>query len=269
MKKLKRSVLYHKLLRLHFIVRKRKLLLFSATLIVFILLIVCTSLFAFYGSTSEGRVLGTRTFRPYTRAKSTSIVSPIAKALPTSTPSPTSTPTPSPTTTPTPKPLPTNTPTPTNTPAGGTKNYSAEKISDTTYKVHNVANDSSMASPQDIFNALNSYRASHGVGGLSWDAKLADLASSRANIFASRGSLDGHAGFRDFMNNGGFDKAGFNGLGENSAFLSGPMNGERIIKEIFGADGDHDGNQLNGAWTHAAVGVNGNAINVNFGKNKQ
>jgi len=264
--------MYHKLLRLRFFARKRKLLLFSSTLVVFVLLIASTSLFAFYGSTSEGRVLGTRTFRPYTRAKSTSIVSPIAKVLPTATPSPTSTPTPSPT--PTPKPFPTNTPTPTNTPAGqspqgGAKNYSAEKISDTTYKVHNVTNDSSMASAQDIFNALNSYRASHGVGSLSWDSKLADLASSRANTFASRGSLDGHAGFRDFMNNGGFDKAGFNGLGENSAFLSGPMNGDRIINEIFGADGDHDGNQLNGAWTHAAIGVNGNAINVNFGKNKQ
>lgn len=265
MKKLKRSIIYHKLLRLRFFAKKRKLFLFSSTLIVFVLLIASTSLFAFYGSTSEGRVLGTRTFRPYTRTKSTSIVSPIAKSLPTPTPNPTDTPTPIPTNTPTPKPQPTATLTPTNTP----KNYSAEKISDTTYKVHNVANDSSMASAQDIFNALNTYRAAHGVGGLSWDSKLADLASSRANTFASRGSLDGHAGFRDFMNNGGFDKAGFNGLGENSAFLSGPMNGDRIIREIFGADGDHDGNQLNGAWTHAAVGVNGNAINVNFGKNKQ
>jgi hypothetical protein len=70
------------------------------------------------------------------------------------------------------------------------------------------------------------------------------------------------------MNNGGFDKSGFNGLGENSAYLSGPMNGDRIIHEIFGADPSHDGNQLEG-WSHVGVGVKGNAVNVNFGKNRK
>ena len=70
------------------------------------------------------------------------------------------------------------------------------------------------------------------------------------------------------MDNGGFDKAGFNSLGENSAYLSGPMNADKIVRSIFGADGSHDGNQLDN-WTHVGVGVNGNAINVNFGKNKK
>lgn len=70
------------------------------------------------------------------------------------------------------------------------------------------------------------------------------------------------------MDNGGFDITGFNSLGENSAMIGGPMSGDKIVKNIFGADESHDGNQLDN-WTHVGVGVNGLAINVNFGKNKK
>lgn len=154
-------------------------------------------------------------------------------------------------------------------PASPTSQYTAEQIGETTFRIKNVKNDSSMASAQDVFNALNAYRQSRGVGQLSWDGALSDLAQSRVSTFASRGDLDSHVGFSDFMNNGGFSKAGFNGLGENSARLSGPMSGDRIIREIFGADAPHDTNQLNPEWTHAAVAMNGNFVNVNFGKGKR
>jgi len=164
---------------------------------------------------------------------------------------------------PTPSLIPTSTPT---IPQINSSQYTAEKIGDSTYKVSNVQNDTSMANVADIYNALNSYRGSRGVGNLSWDSALADLASSRVNAFAQNGGLDSHAGFNSFMNNGGFEKTGFNGLGENSAQLSGSMNGEKIIKEIFGADAPHDNNQLDPSWTHAGIAVDGNFVNVNFGR---
>lgn len=187
----------------------------------------------------------------------------------TSTPTPlppTNTPVPTPTTVA--KKTPTRTPTvseplPTNDPK-----YTAQKIGDTTWRVENVTNDSAMASAQDVVNALNSYRGEHGKANLTVDTALSSLAQERANLFATNGSLDSHVGFRSYMDNGGFDKSGFNSLGENSAMLSGPMNGDKIVRQIFGADSAHDGNQLDN-WTHIGVGVNGNAINVNFGKNKR
>lgn len=146
--------------------------------------------------------------------------------------------------------------------------YNAKQIDETTWKVSNVELDDSMASPQDILNALNSYRGTHSLPNLSWDSKLGDYAQERATLFNEKESLDSHAGFKNFMDTGGFDKAGFNSLGENSAYLSGPMNGERIVLKIFGADPAHDGNQLDD-WTHVGIGVKGVAINVNFGKNKK
>lgn len=189
-------------------------------------------------------------------------------------PTATNTPTPNlPANTPTPtiRPKPTATPTQTTIPKTATNNpqYTAEKIGESTWKVTNVKNDGQMASAQDIFNALNSYRGAHGSFNLSWDNSLSSLAQSRADTFASIGTLDGHQGFKNFMNDDGFSKIGFNSLGENSAFLAVPMNGERIIKEIFGADSAHDGNQLDPSWQYIGVGINGNAVNINFGKNKR
>ena len=189
-------------------------------------------------------------------------------------PKPTVTPTPKPTVIIRPTAIPTAifSPTPTFTPTPqllNPKQYTASKIGEDTWRVSNIPNDSTMATAQDIYNALNAYRVVHGVSQLLWNQPLADFAQVRANTFASSNGLDNHAGFKDFMNNNGFNKIGFNGLGENSAFLSGPMNGDRIIRNIFGADSAHDGNQLDPSWQFVGVGVNGNAVNVNFGKNKK
>ncbi len=202
----------------------------------------------------------------------TTLISPVVNiSQPTETPTPTNTPTPTPPPpTPTRKPIPKPTATPTvRTEGTNSSQYTAQKVNDVTWKVSNVQNDDKMANASEVFNALNSYRQQHGASVLSWDTKLADFAQGRADTFAKNGSLDSHAGFTNYMNNGGFDASGFNGLGENSAFISGPMSGDKIIRNIFGADPSHDGNQLDPSWTHVGVGVNGNAINVNFGKNKK
>lgn len=201
--------------------------------------------------------------------KTTTLISPVVEIIITPTNTPVPTPTPTPTLT---KKKIFNTPTPTKSaiPQGGnTSQYTAQKINDVTWKVSNLSNDDRMATPQELLNAINSYRGSHGIANLSWDQKLGDYAKGRADLFSSNGSLDSHAGFQNFMNNGGFDISGFNSLGENSAFLSGPMNAERIVKSIFGADASHDGNQLDASWTHIGIGVNGRAVNINFGKNRR
>lgn len=216
---------------------------------------------------TEGRVLGkkTKSVSKQKRQVARIEITPTKTLI---TPTATPMPTPLPTLTPTPTPTPKTEPNPPQT-TSPTSQYTAEQIGESTFRINNVNNDSSMASTQEIFDSLNAYRQSRGVGQLSWDGNLSDLAQSRVNTFSSRGDLDSHAGFRDFMSNDGFSKAGFNGLGENSARLSGPMSGERIIKEIFGADAPHDTNQLNSEWTHAAVAISGNFVNVNFGKGKR
>ncbi len=163
---------------------------------------------------------------------------------------------------------PTPTPIPSPTKIFNESQYTAEKINDVTWKVHNLQNDDRMASAGDIINAINSYRGSKGLSNLSSDSKLMSYAQERADLFSKNGSLDSHAGFNSFMDNGGFEKAGFNSLGENSAYLSGPMNGDKIVRSLFGADESHDSNQLDN-WTHIGVGVNGNAVNVNFGKDRK
>lgn len=240
------------------------------TSIVFSLLIFSISLLLFVYHNPSSNVLGSHSSQLKILAKSI-LISPTTTNLPTPTLAYTPTPT-IPPPTPTKRIIPK--PTPTLVPAmqsEGTNpsQYTAQKVNDVTWRVSNIQNDDKMANKYEVFNALNAYRTEHGLSFLSWDTKLADFAQGRADTFAKNGSLDAHAGFTNYMNNGGFDASGFNGLGENSAFIAGPMNGDKIIRSIFGADPSHDGNQLNPSWTHAGIGVNGNAINVNFGKNKK
>lgn len=231
--------------------------------------LILSSLFSFYLGSKEGKqVLGVNISR-IQQATAQALSTPILELTITPSQTPTSTPN-----TPTPTPVPTEVPTSTPKPPQPTiiptiiqKVYTAEKIDDTTWRVDNVQTDTHMASPQEIVNALNSYRASHGRGSLTVDEFLSSYAKGRADKFASSG-LDGHADFRSFMDNDGFSQAGFNALGENSAVVSGPMSGEKLVNQIFGADPAHDSNQLD-SWTHVGVGVNGNAINVNFGRGKR
>lgn len=158
----------------------------------------------------------------------------------------------------------TRTPTETPTPAP----ILAQNISkeDTTKTIQNVENSNAMATASDIFNALNSYRNENGISSLSWDDTLATFAQGRVNTFESNNSMDDHAGFSNFMNNNGFEVSGFNGLGENSAQLSGPMDGNKIIREVYASSSSHNASQLDPAWTHAGVAINGIFVNINFGR---
>lgn len=234
--------------------------------IVFSCLLIVSSLFPYYFGSEDGKKILGVNISNIKRSTAEAFSSPLLEVTvvpPTLTP--TISPSPIPTATPTDTPqLPTYTPTPN---AINPSQYTAQQISDTTWRVDDVPTDEHMATRGEIINALNSYRGANGRGNLLEDPFLSSYAKGRADKFAVSG-LDGHADFQNFMNNDGFTTAGFNSLGENSAVVSGPMSGEKIIKQIFGADPAHDSNQLD-TWTHVGVGVNGNAVNVNFGRGKR
>ena len=131
-----------------------------------------------------------------------------------------------------------------------------------------VGEDKRMATPQEIFEALNIYRQRHGKNALSYDQKLADYAQSRAESFNQAGNIDAHSGFKDFINNqDGFKKLGFSALGENSSFGY-RLFGVHIIEWVYAGDKPHDDNQLSSSWSHVGIGVKGTATNLIFGGNK-
>lgn len=139
----------------------------------------------------------------------------------------------------------------------------ATKIADHTYELK-LPPDSSMANAQDIFLALNTYRQRMGINVLSWNATLTTYAQSRASFYTSRGSLDAHAGFMNYINNqDGFAKLGFNHLGENAAY-AGPLTGQHLIEWVYASDEEHNSNQLNTDWKTVGIGVSGIATDIIF-----
>lgn len=139
----------------------------------------------------------------------------------------------------------------------------AKQIDQYTWTIQ-VKNDSRNATPREIFEALNAYRQKKGRGALAWDDKLAGFAQDRANFFTSQGKLDGHAGFREYMNQDGFSKLGFNSLGENASFGY-TLEGVHLIEWVYAGDKPHDDNQLSSEWSHVGVGVSGTATDLIFG----
>lgn len=140
----------------------------------------------------------------------------------------------------------------------------AKQIDENTWTMK-VQNDSQMATPQEIFEALNNYRRTRGVGALSWADNLAQFAQERANKFKNDNKLDGHAGFNEyFQNQDNLKNIGYNGVGENSS-IGYTMSGVHIIEWIFAGDAPHDNNQTNSKWQYVGIGVNGNAVDLVFG----
>lgn len=140
----------------------------------------------------------------------------------------------------------------------------ATKIGEHTYTMQ-VQNDEQMASAQEIHAALNNYRKQHGRSELAWDGKLANFANSRTDFFVSSGTLDGHRGFLDYLNNqDGFKMLGFSSLGENSSFGF-KLNGVHLIEWVYAGDEEHNSNQLSSEWQYVGIGVRDSATNLVFG----
>ncbi|HRN96267.1 MAG TPA: CAP domain-containing protein, partial [Candidatus Levybacteria bacterium] len=147
-------------------------------------------------------------------------------------------------------PLPTATPT--TTPSANLKKSISTPVSTTT----------------QILSALNTYRASKGIAPLQIDTTLQTFAQRRADYFDSTGSMDNHSGFQNMLNDNGFEKMGFNALGENSSFgaWETPQN---LIESIYGNSSAHNESQLRSDWTHVGIGVKGHATNLVFGGKKR
>jgi uncharacterized protein YkwD len=143
----------------------------------------------------------------------------------------------------------------------------AKKVGEGTYTIR-VGNDAEMGSAQDVFNALNAYRAANGIGPLNWDDNLARYAQSRAEYMQSIQTTDQHAGFNHFLEaEDGFNKMGYYQLGENS-YYGGKLSGTHVIEWVFAKSPGHDANQKNTEWSHVGVGVTDSTVNLNFGGRK-
>lgn len=125
--------------------------------------------------------------------------------------------------------------------------------------------DEVMASPKEIFDALNIYRIAKGVHGLNWDESLATFAQSRADYLNSIQKTDDHQGFEEYLKNeDNVRRLGFALLGENASYGY-KLNGTHVIEWMYAADAPHDNNQLDTRWSDVGIGVNGTATAVIFG----
>lgn len=160
------------------------------------------------------------------------------------------------------------TPKPTAVPTEDTQEWGkATQLSEHTWTMK-VGFDDQMATPEDIFAALNSYRKQHSREALTWDDRLAAFAKSRAVTFTSLGKTDEHAGFVSYTDNIDNVKAlGFWSLGENSSYGY-KLTGVHLIEWVYAGDEGHNSNQLNSDWSHVGIGVDGNQTDLIFGGNK-
>lgn len=165
------------------------------------------------------------------------------------------------------KPKPTFIPKP--TAVGDTSPWGISRQVGTDTYTFKIAPDAHMGTPQEIFQALNSYRVRFGSQPLTWNDNLAGFAQSRADHLASIQSTDAHAGFNDYLNNqDGFNKLGFTWLGENISYGF-HLEAVHLIEWMYASDKPHNDNQLNNRWNYVGIGVNGSATSIVFGTGKR
>lgn len=128
----------------------------------------------------------------------------------------------------------------------------AVQVSETGYRMK-IAYDGVMTTPQETFQALNTYRNTKGKSTLTWDDRLARYALERATFVCKNGS-DGHAGFSEYVEKQeGYKTLGFYALGENMSTHM-RFTGTHLIEWMYAGDSAHDGNQL-GDWSHVGIGI--------------
>ena len=143
----------------------------------------------------------------------------------------------------------------------------AQQVDEVTWTMR-VGDDEKMATPEEILIALNDYRQQYGSQLLTWDSKLAEFAQKRAKDINTNKTTDKHEGFKNFLENDeGFDKLGFNSLGENIAWGY-KLNGVHTIEWMYGGDEAHNSNQLSNKWNYVGIGVEGLASCLIFGTGK-
>lgn len=143
----------------------------------------------------------------------------------------------------------------------------AKQVSEHTWTMK-VGQDATMATPNEIYEALNTFRQRNGSGRLDWDDRLARYAQERAIVFTNLGKLDEHAGFNDYVKSiDNIRNLGFWSVGENSSYGYRVM-GVHLIEWVYAGDKPHNDNQLNPKWTNVGVGVNNTETDIIFGANR-
>lgn len=141
----------------------------------------------------------------------------------------------------------------------------AKQIDEHTWTMK-IGEDAKMATPQEVFNALNDYRVTHGSNRLEWDDRLAVYGTTRAKYFTSIKALDGHKGFVEYTNNpDNLRTLGYWSVGENSSFGY-RVSGVHLIEWVYAGDEPHNKNQLNPNWTRVGVGIDGESSDLIFAR---
>lgn len=141
----------------------------------------------------------------------------------------------------------------------------AVQVSETGYRMK-IAFDERMATPNEVFEALNRYRLTKNKSLLLWDDNLAKYALERATYVCKNGS-DGHAGFSEYVENQeGYKTLGFYSLGENMSTHM-RFTATHLIEWMYAADAPHDNNQL-GDWSHVGVGIYEDCSSLIFANRK-
>lgn len=132
-----------------------------------------------------------------------------------------------------------------------------------------IGMDARMATAEELFNALNTYRQNKGSQKLTWDENLANFAQDRAEYLSRIRSTDGHKGFQDYLKNeDGYSKLGFNWLGENISYGY-RLEGVHLIEWMYAGDKPHDDNQLDSKWDHVGIGIKDTATCIIFATAKR
>ena len=117
-----------------------------------------------------------------------------------------------------------------------------------------IQEDAVMSEPRELADAINRYRETKGVSRLEWSDALSAYAQTRAEYIAKNGS-DHHAGFNNFIQNeDGYNKLGFNCLGENMS-EGFRLSGTHLVEWMYAQSPGHDANQLNPIYSRVGVGI--------------
>jgi uncharacterized protein YkwD len=118
-----------------------------------------------------------------------------------------------------------------------------------------IGEDAVMGTPQEIFEALNHYRSTKGVGRLEWNEKIAALARER--VLEVTVEKTPHEGFNRRTNEDGFwEEYQINGAGENASYGY-RFSGTHLIEWMYASDAGHESNQLNPQWNCVGIAVSG------------
>ncbi len=138
-----------------------------------------------------------------------------------------------------------------------------EKVDEITTDAR-MPKDERMATADELFTAINNYRASHGVGVIEKHQTLCNIAQTRANQLLKLGELDNHEGMESLAKS----QSDFDNMGE---ILQGGVQPNLAVHVVEWGWGrsltGHKESMLNKKWTHGCGGVAGYFSVFSFGSN--